>query len=349
MTKFGHFRTSSGRRASKAPRLRRLENRPKGSVKRIGFLAYEGMIDFDVIGPMEAFRLANFCAGIASKPYDIDVFSASNRAFTTASGLTVLPTKALHGAPPLDTIIVPGGPGLRQADIVRPIAAWLKQRAQTTRRIVSQATGIYALGEAGLIDSRRCTTHWLFLKDVRTRFPKALLQSDAIFVRDQNIYTSAGKTAAIDLALALIEEDLGSRMAVAVARYMVVPLKRGGSQVQLSEALEFQARGTDRFSDLTHWIVQNLDKDLSIDALASRAGMGVRHFSRRFKSVFGQPPGTYIELLRLDESRHRLSLPNQTVESVAASLGYKSSASFRRAFERRFGVAPSRYRTKLFF
>lgn len=316
-------------------------------MRRIGFVAYEGMNTLDLIGSIEAFRLANFCADEGSRPYDVAVFSASNRRFTAAPGLTMLSNRALCDAPPLDTIIVPGGPGLREANIVRPVATWLKQRAQTTRRIASQSTGIYALGEAGLIDGHRCTTHWFFTKDVRARFPKALVQPDTIFVRDGNIYTSAGKTAAIDLALALVEEDLGSGMAVAVARYLVVHLKRGSGQVQLSEPLEFQARSTDRFSDLAHWIVHNLSKDLSIELLASRAGLGVRHFSRRFKSVFGLSPGTYVELLRLDESRHRLALPNQTVETVAASLGYKSSTSFRRAFERRFGVAPSRYRSQL--
>lgn len=206
------------------------------------------------------------------------------------------------------------------------------------------AQEIYALGETGLLDGRRATTHWRFAKDVARRFPKIALEPDAIFLRDGNFYTSAGITAGIDLALSLVEEDLGETVALAVARELVVYLKRSGGQMQFSEPLQFQTRATDRFADLAAWMIRNLKKDLSIEALAERVHLGPRQFTRRFKTAFDMSPADYVEMLQLDEARRRLPSASQTVESVAASIGYGSADAFRRAFERRFGIAPSLYR-----
>ena len=192
----------------------------------------------------------------------------------------------------------------------------------------------------------RATTHWRYAADVARRFPSIRLEPDAIYIRDGHIYTSAGVTAGIDLALAFIEADLGGRIALAAARELVVYLKRTGGQMQYSEPLQFQARATDRFADLAAWLVSNLKKDISVEVMAERVGLGPRHFSRKFKSVFGTAPADYVEALRLDESRKRLGAPNQTIDSVAASVGYASADAYRRAFERRFGVAPSLYKKK---
>ncbi|HXC57077.1 MAG TPA: GlxA family transcriptional regulator [Rhizomicrobium sp.] len=308
--------------------------------RRIGLVCYDGLTALDLVGPQEVFDTAN-----AQQPgaYELLVLSAGGKPVVSEAGLRIVPALSLAQAPPLDTILVPGGAGLRDPAVAAPIVAWLKARRRT-RRIASVCTGIYALAATGLLDGRRATTHWRFAADVARRFAKIRLEPDAIFLRDGNFHTSAGVTAGIDLALSFVEDDLGGATALAVARELVVYLKRAGGQMQYSEPLRFQARATDRFADLAVWMVANLKKDLSIEILAAHAGFGARHFSRRFTVVFGLPPAAYVEQLRLDEARKRLGAPHQTVDSVAASVGYASADSFRRAFERRFGIAPSLYR-----
>lgn len=314
--------------------------------RRIGLVGYDDITALDLVGPMEAFDSANGHCERGAPAYSFIVLSHKGRPFMSEAGLKIAADASFAEAPPLDTIIVPGGRGLRLGDEVKPIAQWLKTRARRVRRLASVCTGIYALGEAGLMDGRRATTHWHYAADVARRFPAIRLEPDAIYIRDGHIYTSAGITAGIDLALSFIEEDVGGRIALAAARELVVYLKRSGGQLQFSEPLQFQACATDRFADLAAWLVSNLKKDLSVETMAARAGLGVRHFSRRFKATFGVAPADYVEALRLDESRKRLGAPNQTVDSVAASVGYASADSYRRAFERRFGVAPSLYKKK---
>jgi len=317
-------------------------------MRHIGFLGYDGITALDLAGPMQVFQAANDVAALTGqpKPYVLLVLGLTAKLFVAEAGLRMMPDFATRRAPKLDTIVVPGGEGVRRAEILAPAAAWLKARAKTTRRIASVCTGIYGLAEAGLLDGRRATTHWRFAADVARRYPRIRLEPDAIYLRDGPIYTSAGVTAGIDLALALVEDDLGGRLALAAARELVVYLKRSGGQTQFSEPLKFQTRATDRFADLASWMLRNLDRELSVEALAARAGMGVRHFNRRFRATFGVPPGEYVERLRLDEARRRLPSQNQTVESVATSVGYASADAFRRAFERRFGIAPSHYRKR---
>jgi transcriptional regulator GlxA family with amidase domain len=312
----------------------------------IGIVGYDEIQGLDLIGPMEAFDAANSAVEDRERRYRTLVLSADGKPFRSEAGLKMSADKALHTAPVLDTIIVPGGRGLREKKVSEPIVRWLKTQALRTRRMVSICTGIYAFGEAGLLDSKRATTHWRFARDVAGRYPKLRLDADALFVKDGGLYSSAGITAGIDLTLALIEEDFGERVALAAARELVVYLKRSGGQMQFSEPLQFQMRSVDRFADLASWVLRNLRKDLPVEVLAERAGVGIRHFSRRFKTTFGVSPASYVETLRLDEARRRLPRPHQTVESVAASVGYASADAFRRAFERRFGIAPSLYRKR---
>lgn len=312
----------------------------------VGVVGYDQITALDMIGPMEAFDAASRAIESGDGGYDTIVLSAGGRRFTAETGLMMCAQAALDDAPALDTIIVPGGAGLREERIGAPIARWLRARAGRTRRVVSICTGIYALGDAGLLDGRRATTHWRFAGDVARRFPKLRLEIDALFVRDGPFYSSAGITAGIDLALSLIEEDFGERVALAAARELVVYLKRPGGQMQFSEPLQFQTRAVDRFADLASWMIGNLRKELTVETLALRAGLGARHFSRRFKATFGISPADYVERLRLDEARRRLPSAHQTVESVAASVGYASADAFRRAFERRFGIQPSLYRKR---
>lgn len=308
-------------------------------------IGFDQMTALDLTGPVEVFATAGKLAG-KEPAYALTVLGSGGRPFTSESGLSFRPHGALEDALHADTIIVPGGAGLRAPEIAAPVIRFLKSRFGCTRRMVSICTGIYAFGEAGLLDGRRATTHWQFVADVQKRYPKATLVPDAIYLRDGSFYSSAGVTAGIDLALHLVEEDLGERIALAVARELVVYVKRPGGQLQFSEPLQFQVRAVDRFADLARWMIGNLQEDLSVNALADRAGMSARHFSRVFTATFGLPPAEYVERLRLDEARRRLPSPHQTVDSVAASVGYASADTFRRAFERRFGIAPSLYRER---
>jgi transcriptional regulator GlxA family with amidase domain len=312
--------------------------------RRIGFVGYDDLTLLDLAGPLEVFDTANGRAG--TTVYETVVIAAEPRPFVTESGVAITPNATFASAAALDTVFVPGGRGLRDPAIAALVVQWLKQSAPRIRRVASICTGVEALAQSGLLDGRRATTHWRFAADIAKRHPAVRFEPDALFTRDGKFYTSAGVTAGIDLALALVEEDLGEKIALGVARELVVYLKRPGGQTQFSEPLQFQTRSIDRFADLAAWIIRNLKEDLAVETLASRAGLGPRHFSRRFKTAFGMSPASYVERLRLDEARRRLPSPRQTVDSVAASVGYASADAFRRAFERRFGVAPSVYRKR---
>lgn len=256
------------------------------------------------------------------------------------------PQWTFDNAPALDTLIVPGGSGLRKPSTTKAVVAFVRSRAAKTRRIASICTGIYGLASTGLLAGRRITTHWAFAHDLAIRFPDLIVDDNAIFLKDGPFYTSAGATAGIDLALALIEEDFGPRVSLAVARELVVYLKRSGGQEQYSEPLQFQTESVSRFSELTTWMLTHLQQNLSIEMLASKACLCPRHFSRRFKAEFGSTPGDLVERLRLDEARRRLLTGDNSVESVGLSIGFKSADAFRRAFERRLGLNPSDYRRR---
>ena len=315
--------------------------------RRVGFLAYDGIAAFELGGCMDAFTNANrWLRQERGGLYELVVTSAAGGEFWAWGGLTMKAHVAFADAPEFDTIILTGGAGLREPNVCARVAAFLRERAPRTRRIVSVSTGVYGFGAAGLLDGRTITTHWRFAADVAARFPGARMKADAIFLRDGNFYSSAGVSSGIDLMLALIEEDHGSEAALSVAQEMVLYLRRDGSQVQLSESLRFQTRASDRFQNLAGWMVRNLDRDLSVETLARRANLCPRQFSRRFKAAFGVSPGHYVEQLRLDEARVRLGSRNTSIDAVGASVGYASANAFRRAFERRFGITPGDHRAK---
>jgi transcriptional regulator GlxA family with amidase domain len=313
---------------------------------RVGIIGFDGLDALDLVGPAEAFATARAeeANRSSTNAYQVMVIGLSPRPFVAESGVVFQPHTTLQSAPKLDTIIVPGGRGLRRPEVNRAVAMWLKTRARQTRRIVSVCTGIYGLAASGLLAGRRVTTHWRFAADAARRFPQLRFEPNAIFLKDGKFYTSAGVTAGIDLALALIEEDLGSAVALTVARELVVYLKRSGGQEQYSEPLQFQTEATDRLTGLAGWIASNPNRDLSVRALARRACLSPRHFARRFKSAFGQPPGVFVQDHRLDEARRRLVAANLSIDAIATSVGFKSADAFRRAFQHRFRVTPGRYR-----
>ena len=316
--------------------------------KRIGFLVYDGITALDLIGPAEAFACATLAGerGAPRPAYEVVTLGLDRRACVSESGVTIVPSTTIAAAPSLDTLIVPGGQGLRRPEINRKAAAWIADCAPRIRRIASVCTGIYGLAPTGLLDGRRVTTHWKFAADVATRFPKLDVAPNELFVKSGRFYTAAGITAGIDLALALIEEDLGAAAALAVARELVVYLKRDGGQSQFSEPLRFQASARERFGELAAHITANLARDLRVDALADKMAVSTRQFSRQCRVNFGCSPAALVRRLRLDEARRRLHSRAAGIERVATSVGFRSADAFRRAFERQFGLNPSAYRAR---
>lgn len=321
--------------------------------RRIGFLGFDGVQALDLVGPADAFGSDAFGGEsgeangtISQSPYEIVIIGLHGKRFTSSAGITMQADVVVPTAIRLDTLIIPGGAGLRLPGVAELAARWIGSRARHIRRVASVCTGIYGLAPTGLLDGRRVTTHWSAVRDIQRRFPKLRVDPDALFLKDGRFYTSAGITAGIDLALAMIEADHGSDMALAVAREMVVYFKRPGGQQQFSEPLRFQLESTDRFADIVTWIQSHLQADLTVDALAKRAFLSPRHFARAFKERFGVTPSAFVEETRLGEAGRRLSLRSARIDAVARSVGYASEDVFRRAFVRRFGVSPTHYRSR---
>jgi transcriptional regulator GlxA family with amidase domain len=323
--------------------------------RRIGFLGFDDVQALDLFGPADAFASDVFLSQRLNgerqehwPPYDVVIIGLMGRRFRTSGGIVVQAHTPATTRMRLDTLIIPGGSGLRKPAVMSAAAEYIAGVAPGTRRIASVCTGIYGLAATGLLDHRPVTTHWTAAQDVARRFPNVQMNSDALFTCDDKYYTSAGVTAGIDLALSLIEEDEGPAAALAVARELVVYLKRPGGQNQFSEPLAYQIATPDRFGELAAWIHSHLKADLSVERLARRVFLSPRQFARVFKEVFGTTPAAFVAAARLAEANRRLSQASRRVgvAMVARSVGYGSEDVFRRAFERQFGVSPSSYRER---
>jgi transcriptional regulator GlxA family with amidase domain len=316
--------------------------------KRIGLLGFDGITALHLVGPADAFATAKLDDGFGNRLpcYEVWTIGLSVAPFQTESGMMLQARKTLRTAPPLDTIVIPGGPGLRQPQVNKQASDWILKRAPQTRRIASICSGIYGLAPTGLLDGREVTTHWRFARDVARKFPNLRVDHKRAFVKDGPFYTSTGLTAGIYLSLALIEEDYGRHVALGVEQELT-DLTRRGTEEESFRPAAFDSQPTDRFAQLVVWIMRNLHEDLSVEVLARRACMSPRHFTRAFKSVFGTPPAEFVENLRLNEVRRRLSTPRKTLRSVATSVGFTSAHAFHRAFARRFGKTPIHYVAKV--
>jgi len=316
--------------------------------KRIGFMVFDGITALDLTGPAEAFACATLPGdGARARPaYEVVSIGIRRRACVSESGVTLAPTCTLDDAPAIDTLIVPGGSGLREPAVNRAVAGWIARHAARFRRIASVCTGIYGLAPTGLLDGRRVTTHWRFAADVAQRFPKLEVAPNELFVKSENVYTAAGVTSGIDLALALIEEDLGAAASLAVARELVVYVKRAGGQAQFSEPLRFQADAKNRFGDLAAHVSANLHRDLRVDALAQKMAISSRQLARQCYDNFGCSAAVLVRRLRLDEARQRLQTRAGGIERIGTAVGFASGDAFRRAFEREFGINPTAYRAR---
>jgi transcriptional regulator GlxA family with amidase domain len=312
---------------------------------RVEILAFPAVQLLDVAGPLQVFASANDLVFASGSPRPYDPVVVADRSLVTASAGLGLATRKLP-APrlPLDTLIVAGGSGVYAACENGELVGWIKARAKAARRTASVCSGTFLLATAGLLDGRRAVTHWRRCAEFARRFPAVRLEPDPIFIRDGDIWTSAGVTAGIDLALALVEQDLGRELALAVARHLVVFLKRPGGQAQFSATLALQ-HGDARFERLHAWIADNLRRDLSVGSLADAAGMSERSFVRHYRRATGRTPARAVEQVRVEAARHLLER-GRPVKRVAAHCGYGSEETMRRSFLRLLGATPQAYRER---
>jgi transcriptional regulator GlxA family with amidase domain len=313
--------------------------------RRIVILAFDRVQALDVTGPSEVFSLADRAA--AGRVYEIELHGPAEE-IRTSSGLVLRPHAELgrRDTTPIDTLVIPGGQGTGPARDDERLISWIRLAAHRSRRVTSVCTGAFLLARAGLLDGRRATTHWSACAALARTHPSITVEPDPIFVRDGNVYTSAGVTAGIDLALALVEEDLGPQAALAVARELVLFVRRPGGQAQFSSGLETQAASHGRIRELQHWIADHLGEDLSVAALAVRCHMSERNFSRVFTREVELTPAAYVESLRLERARLLLETTDLQVDEIARRCGFGTVETLRRTFARRLHTSPSDYRAR---
>jgi transcriptional regulator GlxA family with amidase domain len=312
-------------------------------MRRVVIVAFPGVQTLDVTGPAEVLRAAT---KLHPPGYEVTVAAPEDGPLRTST-VTMVPDLPLSACRfPIDTLIVAGGTGARAAEEDERVVGWLQEAAKRSRRVTSVCTGAFLLARAGLLDGHRATTHWASCTDLAERYPAVTVEPDPIFVRDGEVVTSAGVTAGMDLALALVEEDLGRDVALAAARWLVVFLKRPGGQAQFSAQLAAQTAERQPLRELQAWIPDHLDQDLSVPTLASRAAMSERNFARAFRRETGMTPAAYVEAARVESARIALETGDLPVEQVARQAGFGTVETMRRAFGRRVGVSPVDYRSR---
>jgi len=327
------------------------DDRAGGKRLRVAILALPHSVLSDLAGPYEAFVSARRIA--AENPclpnYEVDMLTVRGKDVTTLSGLTVaggLPFNEYEGYP--DTLIVTGEPdSLASGPVRSELMDWIWAGQSAMRRICSVCTGVFCLAAAGLLDGRRATTHWRYADQLARRFPKVHVNPEPVFLRDGKYYTSAGCTAGLDLALTLIEEDMGPSMATEIAREMVMFLRRPGGQAQISPVLKLQMSDSDRFRELQTWIFEHLHLPLTVEDLASQVHMSPRNFARAFVAQVGVTPARFVETIRLDAARRRLEETDRSLEQIAAECGFGCEETMRRSFARNLRTSPSAYRAQV--
>lgn len=327
------------------------QNLPNGSSRRkprrIEFLVYEEVNLLDVAGPLQVVTSCNELLRERgeSAAYEAHVVALKGETIRTSSGLGIAALSLPDHRKALDTLIVCGGFGVHKATAEAELITWLERRTRAAQRVASVCTGAFLLAEIGLLDGKRAVTHWAYCDRLAREFPAICVEPDPIFVEDGDVWTSAGISSGIDLMLALVERDRGREMALAVARRLVVYLKRPGGQAQFSTALELQD-GADRFDHLHAWMKENLDSDLSVTALALRAGMSERSFNRRYKSATGSTPARAVDRIRVETAQRNLCNGSLSVKEIARRCGFGSEETMRRTFLRHVGTAPGEFRKR---
>lgn len=312
-------------------------------------VAYDGLQSLDLTGPLEVFHGATRIVGAASG-YRVSVRSLAGAAVSSSSGLRIAADGDLRRLPArIDTLLVPGGSGRRAAEADERLLELIRLAAARARRTASVCTGAFLLAAAGLLAGRRATTHWASAAELAERHPDVQVDADPIFLRDGSLITSAGVTAGIDMALALVEEDLSREVALQIARHLVLFLRRPGNQSQFSAALAAREPARRSLRDLQREVLEDLAGDHRVEALAARAHMSVRHFSRAFASETGLTPARWVERVRLEAARRLLEEGPEPVALVAQRCGFGTAETMRRAFTRALGVGPAEYRRRFRF
>ncbi len=320
-------------------------------VRVIDVLTYPAVQLLDVTGPVQVFASANDLVADTggARPYLLRVVAQGGEGATASAGVTIAAGPLTQLSEALDTLLVAGGEGAEAAAENPVLVDWVRQRAARARRVASVCTGAFLLAAAGVLDGRRAATHWMYCDKLAQRFPAVRVEPDPIFVRDGPVWTSAGVTAGIDLALALVEEDLGRSVALAVARYLVVFLKRPGGQAQFSAALASQA-ADDKFGALHNWINNHLGDELSLSVLAEQAAMSERSFSRHYAEATGQTACSCDRAVREWKQRSDTAFRSRTpVKRIAQRCGFGSEETMRRSFLRLLAVTPQDYRSRFAF
>ncbi len=315
-------------------------------LRRVAIIAVPPVRMLDVFGPAEVFADASRLRG-GEPAYEVEIISATeDQIVATHIGMPLVAHRSYRQLrSPVDTLLVAGGLGAREMRYSPEFLGWLREQSTKIRRLGSVCTGALVLADAGLLDRRRATTHWNWCSELVRRHPLVKIDPEPIYVRDNNMYTSAGVTAGIDLALALVEEDLGGSLALQVARMMVVFLRRPGGQSQFSATLAAQTCESQPLRDLLAWMTDNVIGDLSVASLALRAAMSARNFARVFTQEVGETPARHVENIRLEAARRQLETMSLSLDEVAGSSGFRSAEVLRRTFARRLGITPGQYRT----
>jgi transcriptional regulator GlxA family with amidase domain len=307
--------------------------------RRVVIAAFPDCMSLDVFGPAEVFAAAG--------AYEIEVVAPEAEPFEVSNGIQIAPAAAMGAVDgPIDPLVVAGGPGTRLAATDERVVDWIASAARRSRRVTSVCSGAFVLAAAGLLDGRRATTHWAWCDTLGAMFPAVDVERDSIYVRDGDVYTSAGVTAGIDLALALVEDDLGAERARQVAQELVVFLRRPGGQSQFSAQIAAPVAERAVLREVQDWIAANPAADLSVAALADRAAMSPRNFARAFRDEVGMTPGDYVEAVRIEQARIALEDSKAQVAAIAQHCGFGTVETMRRAFHRRLGVGPAAYRSR---
>ncbi|BCS52796.1 GlxA family transcriptional regulator [Geobacter sp. SVR] len=320
------------------------------TARTIAIVIYDGCEILDATAPVEVFEMANRILSDQGAPAGYRMVLVAEQAghVATSSGVRLVADHRFGSADGIDTLIVAGSPDepLYRAVANETLVGYLRDFGPRVRRLVSVCAGAFILAEAGMLDGRRATTHWMDAERLAQEYPSIRVEPDAIFVRDGSIATSAGVTAGLDLALALVEEDFGKRLALAVARRLVMYLKRPGGQTQFSTHLRNQMVNGGSLSAALTWLESNFRRKISVVDLAERACMSPRNFARTFLRETHTTPARYIEQLRLEHAVRLLEDTTQPLAVIAAECGFASTEQLRRAFHRNFGIGPAEYRER---